>query len=145
MRSGSIENMVETMVSSANEISIISSRNDDLAAKNTSWIKKENKTIEDIEVAKVMAETAPQEHSPCLTSANSYFLEDMEWMAENSNTYAGLQQGKLYCSNPKCKRKVGNWSWIGFQCDGCSVWMSPAFRVHRDKVDELPIIIDGKS
>ncbi|CAD7928340.1 unnamed protein product [Amoebophrya sp. A120] len=72
---------------------------------------------------------APHEpgHSPCTPCL---FVEPVSWMAAVINK--GERQGKLTC--PKCKAKVGNFNWVGIKC-GCGHWRSPAFAIHKDKID----------
>ena len=50
----------------------------------------------------------------------------------------GVKGGTIGC--PKCRGKVGNFSWIGIQCS-CGAWMAPAFAFSRSKVDVLPITL----
>lgn len=50
----------------------------------------------------------------------------------------GVKEGTIGC--PKCRGKVGNFSWIGIQCS-CGAWMAPAFAFSRSKVDVLPITL----
>jgi dual specificity phosphatase 12 len=59
----------------------------------------------------------------------SYFIDHLKWM----NLPEGEIEGKLTC--PKCKGKLGSWSWRGVQC-ACGRWCTPAFRIMRDRVDE---------
>lgn len=89
----------------------------------------------------------PLLHSP---SCSSYFLEPLDWMysassdssskgAEDDPTSlsSGQLHGKLLCPNRKrCNAKLGNWDWAGMQC-GCGAWVTPAFAVHRSRVDEV--------
>ena len=42
-------------------------------------------------------------------------------------------QGDLCC--PKCKARVGYFSWYGLQC-ACGAWVTPAIQVIKSKVDE---------
>lgn len=69
---------------------------------------------------------AGADQDPC---KKIYFIEPLAWMD-------GIQrqtQGKLNC--PKCKNKLGNFSWImGCKCE-CGEQMSPAFYLVPSKVD----------
>ncbi|KAL1229072.1 Dual specificity protein phosphatase [Trichinella pseudospiralis] len=56
------------------------------------------------------------------------FILPVKWMEENILQY----QGKINC--PKCESKLGSFVWSGSRC-GCSAWISPAFMIHRCKVD----------
>lgn len=58
----------------------------------------------------------------------SFFIEHLKWM----NLPEGEIEGKLTC--PKCKGKLGSWSWRGVQC-ACGRWCTPAFRIMSDRVD----------
>ena len=42
-------------------------------------------------------------------------------------------EGDLNC--PKCRTRVGSYSWYGMQC-ACGAWVTPAFQVIKSKVDE---------
>ena len=64
------------------------------------------------------------------TASSAFFIEPLSWMAKQ--IHAGGKQGKLACE--RCKAKLGNWNWVGCQCS-CGEWISPAFQLHRDKVD----------
>ena len=63
---------------------------------------------------------------------SSYFLEPMAWMESLSS---GEVTGRLNCPTPKCGQKLGSWDWAGMQC-ACGAWVTPAFSLHRSKVDE---------
>ncbi|KAJ1021692.1 hypothetical protein NDA16_003828 [Ustilago loliicola] len=73
--------------------------------------------------------------SPMLKSptCSSYFIEPMAWMSDLSG---GQVTGRLNCPSPKCGVKLGSWDWAGMQC-GCGSWVTPAFALHRSKVDEI--------
>lgn len=58
----------------------------------------------------------------------SFFIEHLKWMSLPE----GEIEGKLTC--PKCKGKLGSWSWRGVQC-ACGRWCTPAFRIMSDRVD----------
>ncbi|XP_050308982.1 dual specificity protein phosphatase MPK-4 [Anthonomus grandis grandis] len=63
----------------------------------------------------------------------TYFLEPISWMDVTQTL-----QGKLHC--PKCKHKVGSFSWImGCQCP-CGVQVAPAFYLVPSKVDYTNVV-----
>lgn len=64
---------------------------------------------------------------------SSYFIEPMAWMSCLSS---GQVTGRLNCPSVKCGAKLGSWDWAGMQC-GCGSWVTPAFALHRSKVDEI--------
>ncbi|TKY88110.1 hypothetical protein EX895_002820 [Sporisorium graminicola] len=66
-------------------------------------------------------------------SCSSYFIEPMAWMTDLSS---GEVTGRLNCPSAKCGQKLGSWDWAGMQC-GCGAWVTPAFSLHRSKVDEV--------
>ncbi|KRX40644.1 Sodium/hydrogen exchanger 9, partial [Trichinella murrelli] len=57
------------------------------------------------------------------------FILPVKWMAESILQY----EGKINC--PKCGSKLGSFIWSGSRC-GCTAWISPAFMIHRCKVDK---------
>lgn len=61
----------------------------------------------------------------------SYFIEPLQWMEE---ALLGVMDGQLLC--PKCSSKLGSFSWCGDQCS-CGRWVTPAFQLHRNRVDEI--------
>ncbi|XP_028328909.1 dual specificity protein phosphatase 12 [Gouania willdenowi] len=61
----------------------------------------------------------------------SYFIEPVQWMEQ---ALLGVMDGQLLC--PKCNSKVGSFSWCGDQCS-CGRWVTPAFQLHRNRVDEI--------
>uniref|UniRef100_A0A3Q4C0D3 Dual specificity protein phosphatase 12 n=1 Tax=Mola mola TaxID=94237 RepID=A0A3Q4C0D3_MOLML len=61
----------------------------------------------------------------------SYFIEPMQWMEQ---ALLGVMDGQLLC--PKCSAKLGSFSWYGDQCS-CGRWVSPAFQLHRNRVDDI--------
>ncbi|PWY99261.1 hypothetical protein BCV70DRAFT_200843 [Testicularia cyperi] len=67
------------------------------------------------------------------SACSSYFIEPMAWMSALSD---GEVTGRLNCPNAKCEHKLGSWDWAGMQC-GCGAWVTPAFALHRSKVDEI--------
>lgn len=44
----------------------------------------------------------------------------------------------IYCPNARCRAKIGAQSWIGSQCS-CGAWVTPSFKVHISKVDEIAL------
>lgn len=69
-------------------------------------------------------------HSP---ECSAYFVEPMAWMSALAD---GEVSGRLQCPAKKCGAKLGSWDWAGMQC-GCGAWVTPAFALHRSKVDEV--------
>ncbi|KAF8918267.1 hypothetical protein BGZ58_004884 [Dissophora ornata] len=65
----------------------------------------------------------PQSNTVC----QSYFVEPVEWI----QGLHGLN-GKIAC--PKCDSKLGTFNWSGEQCS-CGTWVTPAFMLHKGKVD----------
>ncbi|XP_047188188.1 dual specificity protein phosphatase 12 isoform X3 [Scophthalmus maximus] len=61
----------------------------------------------------------------------SYFIEPVLWMEQ---ALLGVMDGQLLC--PKCSSKLGSFSWCGDQCS-CGRWVTPAFQLHRNRVDEI--------
>ncbi|KAM9844618.1 dual specificity protein phosphatase 12 isoform 1-T1 [Aulostomus maculatus] len=61
----------------------------------------------------------------------SYFIEPVRWMEP---ALLGVMDGQLLC--PKCSAKLGSFSWCGDQCS-CGCWVTPAFQLHRNRVDEI--------
>lgn len=61
----------------------------------------------------------------------SYFIEPLQWMEQ---ALLGVMDGQLLC--PKCSSKLGSFSWCGDQCS-CGRWVTPAFQLHRNRVDEI--------
>ncbi|XP_056149383.1 dual specificity protein phosphatase 12 isoform X2 [Lampris incognitus] len=68
---------------------------------------------------------------PGLVQCTSYFIEPVQWMEE---ALLGVMDGQLLC--PKCSSKLGSFSWCGDQCS-CGRWITPAFQLHRNRVDEI--------
>uniref|UniRef100_A0A8C4QIH2 protein-tyrosine-phosphatase n=1 Tax=Eptatretus burgeri TaxID=7764 RepID=A0A8C4QIH2_EPTBU len=60
---------------------------------------------------------------------SSWFVEPLAWM---ETSLLGVTQGQLSC--PKCRVKLGSFSWCGLQCS-CSAWVTPAFCLHRARLD----------
>ncbi|NXB76251.1 DUS12 phosphatase, partial [Donacobius atricapilla] len=61
----------------------------------------------------------------------SYFIEPVQWMEP---ALLGVMEGQLLC--PKCTSKLGSFSWRGDQCS-CGRWVTPAFQIHKSRVDEV--------
>ncbi|XP_060899742.1 dual specificity protein phosphatase 12 [Labrus mixtus] len=61
----------------------------------------------------------------------SYFIEPVQWMEK---ALLGVMDGQLLC--PKCSSKLGSFSWCGDRCS-CGRWVTPAFQLHRNRVDEI--------
>uniref|UniRef100_A0A8C5X4B4 protein-tyrosine-phosphatase n=1 Tax=Malurus cyaneus samueli TaxID=2593467 RepID=A0A8C5X4B4_9PASS len=61
----------------------------------------------------------------------SYFTEPVQWMEP---ALLGVMEGQLLC--PKCTSKLGSFSWRGDQCS-CGRWVTPAFQIHKSRVDEV--------
>ncbi|CAL9689189.1 unnamed protein product [Knipowitschia caucasica] len=61
----------------------------------------------------------------------SYFIEPVQWM---ESALLGVMDGQLLC--PKCNSKLGSFNWCGEQCS-CGRWVTPAFQLHRNRVDEI--------
>ncbi|KAJ1973184.1 tyrosine protein phosphatase yvh1 [Dimargaris xerosporica] len=66
-------------------------------------------------------------HATC----SSYFIEPMQWIAGSSD---GSHEGRIDCF--KCGTKLGAYDWSGLACS-CSRWITPAFMVHKGKVDKV--------
>lgn len=64
---------------------------------------------------------------------SSYFVEPLAWMTV---LRSGEVAGRLDCPNVRCGAKLGSWDWAGMQC-ACGAWVTPAFALHRSKVDEV--------
>ncbi|XP_030631333.1 dual specificity protein phosphatase 12 [Chanos chanos] len=65
------------------------------------------------------------------TQCTSYFIEPVQWMEE---ALLGVMDGQLLC--PKCSSKLGSFNWYGEQCS-CGRWVTPAFQMHKNRVDEI--------
>ncbi|XP_030792785.1 dual specificity protein phosphatase 12 isoform X2 [Rhinopithecus roxellana] len=64
----------------------------------------------------------------------SYFIEPVQWM---ESALLGVMDGQLLC--PKCSAKLGSFNWFGEQCS-CGRWITPAFQIHKNRVDEMKIL-----
>ncbi|KAK1329534.1 hypothetical protein QTO34_011726 [Cnephaeus nilssonii] len=65
----------------------------------------------------------------------SYFIEPVQWMEP---ALLGVLDGQLLC--PKCSAKLGSFNWYGEQCS-CGRWVTPAFQVHKNRVDEMKTLL----
>ncbi|KAM6218100.1 dual specificity protein phosphatase 12 isoform 1-T1 [Rhynchocyon petersi] len=65
----------------------------------------------------------------------SYFIEPVQWM---ESTLLGVMDGQLLC--PKCSAKLGSFNWYGEQCS-CGRWITPAFQIHKNRVDEMKTLL----
>jgi hypothetical protein len=63
------------------------------------------------------------------TCQNHFIAQPLSWMGGCDGV-----EGKLHC--PKCKTKVGHYSWTGAQCS-CGTWVTPAIMIPLSKVDEM--------
>jgi len=63
------------------------------------------------------------------TCQNHFIAQQLSWMGGCDGV-----EGKLHC--PKCKTKVGHYSWTGAQCS-CGTWVTPAIMIPLSKVDEM--------
>eukprot|EP00929_Paragymnodinium_shiwhaense_P042810 TRINITY_DN22095_c0_g1_i1.p1 TRINITY_DN22095_c0_g1~~TRINITY_DN22095_c0_g1_i1.p1 ORF type:complete len:860 (+),score=239.54 TRINITY_DN22095_c0_g1_i1:74-2581(+) len=66
-------------------------------------------------------------------ACTSVYVEPMKWMGELVD-----QTGRLVCGNPRCKQKLGGYSWHGMPCS-CGHWQSPAFQIQKARLDCMPI------
>ncbi|XP_066222099.1 dual specificity protein phosphatase 12 [Saccopteryx leptura] len=64
----------------------------------------------------------------------SYFIEPVQWMEP---ALLGVMDGQLLC--PKCSAKLGSFNWYGEQCS-CGRWITPAFQIHKNRVDEMKML-----
>ena len=81
-----------------------------------------------------MLDHRQQSASPAQTTCPHYFVEPMSWMRPTLDL--GELEGRLACPGSRCGASVGRYTWRGFQCS-CSEWVTPAFSLHRTKVDEV--------
>uniref|UniRef100_A0A0D9S399 Dual specificity protein phosphatase 12 n=1 Tax=Chlorocebus sabaeus TaxID=60711 RepID=A0A0D9S399_CHLSB len=56
------------------------------------------------------------------------------WLEECILNISDIQ---LLC--PKCSAKLGSFNWYGEQCS-CGRWITPAFQIHKNRVDEMKIL-----
>nr|XP_043622831.1 probable inactive dual specificity protein phosphatase-like At4g18593 isoform X2 [Erigeron canadensis] len=60
----------------------------------------------------------------------SIFVQPMKWMQAVEE---GAVEEKLQCIG--CNTRLGSFNWAGMQCN-CGVWVNPAFRLHKSRIDE---------
>ncbi|XP_020101287.1 dual specificity protein phosphatase 12-like [Ananas comosus] len=60
---------------------------------------------------------------------SSFFVEPLKWMTSVKD---GALEGKLSCIH--CDARLGYFNWSGIQCS-CGSWITPAFQIHKSKVD----------
>ncbi|URE18017.1 resistance protein [Musa troglodytarum] len=60
---------------------------------------------------------------------SSLFVEPLKWM---TSVEEGALEGKLSCVH--CEARLGYFNWSGIQCS-CGSWITPAFQIHKSKVD----------
>ncbi|MGH0157665.1 UNVERIFIED_CONTAM: hypothetical protein FKN15_053817 [Acipenser sinensis] len=65
------------------------------------------------------------------SQCTSHFIEPVQWMEQ---ALLGVMDGQLLC--PKCSSKLGSFNWFGEQCS-CGRWVTPAFQIHKNRVDEI--------
>ncbi|XP_030926243.1 dual specificity protein phosphatase 12-like [Quercus lobata] len=65
------------------------------------------------------------EESEC----SSIFVEPLQWMTAVKE---GAMEGKLSCAH--CEARLGFFNWSGIQCS-CGSWITPAFQIHKSRVD----------
>eukprot|EP00927_Polykrikos_kofoidii_P009380 TRINITY_DN13913_c0_g1_i1.p1 TRINITY_DN13913_c0_g1~~TRINITY_DN13913_c0_g1_i1.p1 ORF type:complete len:552 (-),score=79.38 TRINITY_DN13913_c0_g1_i1:168-1823(-) len=75
---------------------------------------------------------AGEEADTAVDVCTSVFIEPMKWMADIAS-----ESGKLACGNPRCRQKLGGFSWHGMACN-CGQWQCPAFQIHKARLDCLP-------
>lgn len=63
------------------------------------------------------------------TECSSIFVEPLKWM---TTVEEGALEGKLSCIH--CEARLGYFNWSGIQCS-CGSWITPAFQIHKSKVD----------
>ena len=92
-------------------------------------------TSEDIQAhsskVKEIVARSNKKHNKMPNECTSHFIEMADWMDLPED---GTQAGKILCPNPKCKDKLGSFAHYGAQCS-CGRWVSPAYQVHKAKVD----------
>ncbi|KAI1882932.1 hypothetical protein AGOR_G00239980 [Albula goreensis] len=80
---------------------------------------------------KMVSTTAHASSHEVQTQCTSYFIEPVQWMEP---ALLGVLDGQLLC--PKCSSKLGSFNWYGDQCS-CGRWVTPAFQIHKNRVDEI--------
>ncbi|KAK6591138.1 hypothetical protein RS030_111705 [Cryptosporidium xiaoi] len=88
----------------------------------------DNHLVEHLQNKTVDKDREQNQYNEC----TSIFISQMSWM-ENF----WMEKGKIMCPNSKCDAKIGYYSWHGVRCS-CGFWQTPAFQIHRSKVDYLP-------
>ncbi|BBH07138.1 dual specificity protein phosphatase-related protein [Prunus dulcis] len=63
------------------------------------------------------------------SECSSIFVEPLRWMTAVEE---GALEGKLSCAH--CEARLGYFNWSGIQCS-CGSWITPAFQLHRSRVD----------
>ncbi|KAM0978558.1 hypothetical protein FF1_014511 [Malus domestica] len=63
------------------------------------------------------------------SECSSIFIEPLKWMAAVEE---GAMEGKLSCVH--CEARLGYFNWAGIQCS-CGSWITPAFQLHKSRVD----------
>lgn len=71
-----------------------------------------------------------QTTSSSTETCTSHFIQPVAWM---EHLLLGCKDGKLAC--PKCNSRIGCFNWAGQQCS-CGAWITPAFQIHKNRVDE---------
>ncbi|KAG8372139.1 hypothetical protein BUALT_Bualt12G0035300 [Buddleja alternifolia] len=61
---------------------------------------------------------------------SSIFVEPLRWMT--TAVEEGALEGKLLCVH--CEARLGYFNWSGIQCS-CGSWITPAFQLHKSRVD----------
>ncbi|RDY14060.1 putative inactive dual specificity protein phosphatase-like [Mucuna pruriens] len=67
------------------------------------------------------------------SECSSIFIEPLRWMKAVEE---GALEGKLSCVH--CDSRLGYFTWAGIQCS-CGSWITPAFQLHRSRVDISPV------
>ncbi|EME31288.1 protein-tyrosine phosphatase [Galdieria sulphuraria] len=60
-------------------------------------------------------------------SCSALFLQQVPWSQDLSN-----DEGKLSC--PKCKCRIGSYTWFGEKCS-CGNWVTPSLKIPKRRVD----------
>ncbi|CAL0332852.1 unnamed protein product [Lupinus luteus] len=63
------------------------------------------------------------------SECSSVFIEPLRWMKAVEE---GELEGKLLCA--QCDARLGYFNWTGIQCS-CGSWITPAFQLHKGRVD----------
>jgi hypothetical protein len=62
-------------------------------------------------------------------TCTAHYIEKPDWLDAT-----GRRADTIHC--PKCKYKVGHFSWIGSQCS-CGEWVKPSFQIAKSRVDTI--------